>query len=446
MDNEKPKKKKTAAKKKAAEGKETRAHKAPWQETTATVDDIMRFLDDRVMLRYNTVTRRVECHIVRNYKLRSPAEYEPLTDRMVNSLWAEMAQTQEKTVRVQDMQRVIESDYVADYDPFRFYIERLPPWNPEKDDYIMELSLSVMVKGDSDEQILFYQCLKKWLVGMVAGWIDPRVVNNVILVLIGEQGSYKTTWFTHLLPPELRPYFRIKTNSSRMTKDDLLALTQYGLVCYEELDTMTGRELNELKSAVTMPAVDERPAYGRYHEHRRHLASFCGTGNNVQFLCDPTGNRRWLPFEVESITPPREQPFNYEGIYAQAYRLYRDGFQFWFSQAEIQRLARHNEQFEAVHSELELVDLHFRKPVGKEPRELVSATMALQMIGGNIVHSLSKEKIGHAFAKLGFEYRRKPSMRGYIAIHRTGVEMEAYRRKLAEKETGMTDDSMTANS
>jgi len=181
MDNEKPKKKKTAAKKKAAEGKETRAHKAPWQETTATVDDIMRFLDDRVMLRYNTVTRRVECHIVRNYKLRSPAEYEPLTDRMVNSLWAEMAQTQEKT----------------------------------------------------------------------------------------------------------------------------------------------GRELNELKSAVTM---------------------------------------------------------------------------------------------------------------------------ALQMIGGNIVHSLSKEKIGHAFAKLGFEYRRKPSMRGYIAIHRTGVEMEAYRRKLAEKETGMTDDSMTANS
>ena len=108
MDNEKPKKKKTAAKKKAAEGKETGAHKAPWQETTATVDDIMRFLDDRVMLRYNTVTRRVECHIVRNYKLRSPAEYEPLTDRMVNSLWAEMAQTQEKTVRVQDMQRVIE--------------------------------------------------------------------------------------------------------------------------------------------------------------------------------------------------------------------------------------------------------------------------------------------------------------------------------------------------
>ena len=34
-----------------------------------------------------------------------------------------------------------------------------------------------------------------------------------------------------------------------------------------------------------------------------------------------TGNRRWLPYEIESILSPREHPFNYEGIYAQAYAL-----------------------------------------------------------------------------------------------------------------------------
>ena len=45
-------------KKKRAKKKPDGEHKAPWQETTATVDDIMRFLDDRVMLRHNTVTRR----------------------------------------------------------------------------------------------------------------------------------------------------------------------------------------------------------------------------------------------------------------------------------------------------------------------------------------------------------------------------------------------------
>ncbi len=262
--------------------KGSKEHKPSWQETYASIDEIMTFLDNHILLRHNVVMGRVEYRFPTTYYNKTPTEWQPISDRVVNSLWTDMARRQ--PVRVQDIQRVIESDYVPDYDPFQFYLNHLPPWNEDMDDYIMELAMSVIVKGEAEEQLLFCQCLKKWLVGMVACWLDPKVVNNVILVLIGAQGSYKTTWFSYLLPPELRAYFRIKTNASRMTKDDLLALTQYGLVCYEELDTMTGRELNELKSAVTMPTIDERPAYERYHEHRRHLASFCGTGNNVQFL------------------------------------------------------------------------------------------------------------------------------------------------------------------
>ena len=34
--------------------------KKSWQETAATVEDIQRFLEDHVMLRYNVVTRQVE--------------------------------------------------------------------------------------------------------------------------------------------------------------------------------------------------------------------------------------------------------------------------------------------------------------------------------------------------------------------------------------------------
>ena len=40
------------------------------------------------------------------------------------------------------------------------------------------MSVSVNVRGDVQEQLLFAEYLKKWLVGMVAGWIDPQVVNN----------------------------------------------------------------------------------------------------------------------------------------------------------------------------------------------------------------------------------------------------------------------------
>ena len=417
--------------KKKKEARAERMERKPnWQEVYATVDDIQQFLSERVMLRFNVVTRRVEVHWLTDFGDAPPEldDWEALTDRQVNSLWVEMSE--QKPVRVQDIYRVIESDYVAEYNPFAFYLERLPPWDGEQD-HILGLSLSVNVKGDSDEQFLFAEYLKKWLVGMVAAWMNPQVVNNVILVLIGPQGAYKTTWFNYLLPPELRRYFYTKTNAGRMTKDDLLVLAQYGLVCCEELDTMRPAELNQLKAAVTMLSVDERAAYARYHEHRPHIASFCGTGNSLQFLSDPTGNRRWLPFEVESIEPPHENPLDYRSIYSQAYALYRKGFRYWFTQPEIERLARHNQQFETANLELELVAQYFRKPQGQEPGEFISAAMALQIIGANITQKLSKENIGRAFTALGFDSRRTNKMRGYIVVRRSAEEMRSMRYQLA---------------
>ena len=328
-------------------------HKPNWKEYTATVEDIQNFLMDRLLLRNNVVSGRVE------YKLPTPDPFQEkgsfdspslgegmgwaaLTDVMVNTLWTELSA--QKKVRAEDIWRVIRSKFVPDFNPFTFYLSQLPPW--DGDDYILGMSVSVTVKGEVEEQMRFAEYLKKWLVAMVAGWVDASVVNNVILVLIGEQGAYKTTWFNYLLPPELRPYFRIKTNSSTMTKDDLLSLSQYGLVCCEELDTMTQRDLNQLKSAVTMMSVNERIPYERFPENRPHIASFCGTGNNSQFLNDATGNRRWLPFEVASIESPRDHPFDYTNIYAQAYALYRQGFRYWFTREEIMQLSEHNRQFE----------------------------------------------------------------------------------------------------
>ena len=397
------------------------SHKKNWKEYMATVEDIQNFLMDRVLLRHNVITRRVE------YRLPDEDLWQPVNDRLVNSLWSELSAT--KVVRAQDLYRVLESDFVADYHPFRSYLDSLPPWNGEN--YILAMSVSVSVRGGVDEQMLFAGYLTKWLVGMVASWVDDTVVNNVILVLIGEQGSYKTTWFNYLLPPELRGYTYTKANGSRMGRDDLLVLAQYGLVCCEELDTMRPSELNQLKAAVTMPSIDERAAYAHYHEHRPHIASFCGTGNNLQFLSDPTGNRRWLPFEVESITSPREVPFDYEGIYAQAYALYKQGFQFWFSKADIERLTLHNRQFETPRLEAELVDVYFRRPPGQEPGEYMPVSRALQIVGGNTVQQLSAVRLGRAFMEQGFRQVRQAHSRGYVVVRRSAEEIQAHLRGMA---------------
>ncbi len=467
---------------------------------TASVDEIKAFLDGRVRLRYNVITSRVECLLtgentnnslsglntnLTNDTNKSLGEntdkslsglntnltndtnnslgvntnptcpqWQPISDRIVNTLWSQMSSVMR--VNIQDVYRVIESDYVPAFNPFVEYLESLPEWHEGDHDYIADLAATVKIKGEQEHiespeadsslftlrsslpsqeadfsLFTFPYSLKKWLVGMVAGWISEDVVNNVILVFIGEQGAYKTTWFNYLLPPQLKQYFYTKTNANRMTRDDLLTLAQYGLVCCEELDTMRPAELNQLKAAVTMPSIDERAAYAHFHEHRKHIASFCGTGNNVSFLSDPTGNRRWLPFEVESIVSPRDHPFCYEGIYSQALALYKSGFTFWFTKEEIQEQNRHNRKFETPRLEHELVDLYFRRPLEHENSMFMTSSRVLQIIGSGITQKLSATRIGMAFSELGFQRVRYHGIRGYLVMQRTAEEIMAYQKSMA---------------
>ena len=466
---------------------------------TASVDEIKAFLDGRVRLRYNVITSRVECLLTGentnnslsglntnltndtnnslgvntnnslsglNTNLTNDTnnslgvntnptcpQWQPISDRIVNTLWSQMSSVMR--VNIQDVYRVIESDYVPAFNPFVEYLESLPEWHEGDHDYIADLAATVKIKGEQEHMespeaaslkgtsqegtsqeadfslFTFPFSLKKWLVGMVAGWISEDVVNNVILVFIGEQGAYKTTWFNYLLPPQLKQYFYTKTNANRMTRDDLLTLAQYGLVCCEELDTMRPAELNQLKAAVTMPSIDERAAYAHFHEHRKHIASFCGTGNNVSFLSDPTGNRRWLPFEVESIVSPRDHPFCYEGIYSQALALYKSGFTFWFTKEEIQEQNRHNRKFETPRLEHELVDLYFRRPLEHENSMFMTSSRVLQIIGSGITQKLSATRIGMAFSELGFQRVRYHGIRGYLVMQRTAEEIMAYQKSMA---------------
>ena len=416
--------------------------KPNWQEVYASVDDIKDFLANRIFLRHNVITRRVEYRLASSFTQDFMPYWQPIEDRVVNSLWTKMSRL--KPTRVQDIFRVIESDYVPDFNPFTDYLEHLPPWDGNNN--ILILSTSVRVKGGIKKQKLFYEYLRKWLVGMVAGWVDPNEVNHEILVLIGEQGLYKTTWFQYLLPPQLRDYFYTKTNANRMGRDDLLTLAQYGLVCCEELDTMRPQELNQLKAAVTMQSIDERAAYARYHEHRSHIASFCGTGNNVQFLNDLTGNRRWLPFEVEYIDNPRTNPIDYDAVFSEAYALYQsEDFHHWFNYKEMEELSQHNEQFEATQKELELIRQRFRPPMSGETPEFVTRTEIFNAISINPGLDLKIGNIGPAMTKLGFTRKRSKSERGYEVYRYTDLEIKENKRirtELAKDDTDDTDDTI----
>ena len=156
-----------------------------------------------------------------------------------------------------------------------------------------------------------------------------------------------------------------------------------------------------------------------------------------QFLSDPTGTRRWLPFEVENIDSPMSSPFNYEGIYSQAYALYRQGFRYWFDRNEILRLSQHNQQFETARSEHELIDEYFRQPVGIEGGEYLPASVILQLVGGTSMKDINATKLGRALTAMGFESKMTRGIRRYRVVRRSTSEMQQHRQLLnVDSESG----------
>ena len=407
----------------------------------ASIQDIQEWLRSKdIRIRHNVITRKREMEgkplpppspkgreltVIADSESplfgRGLGEATELTDQHVNSLYCRFCLDTGRQAKISDFYIIIESDFYPEYHPLKEYLERLPAWDGMTD-HIDQLASRVHVTGCTQEMHNRY--FKKWFVAMVAAWIVDGVTNHEILTYIGPQGIYKSTFMRLLLPPTLRGYFSARNFANRMTKDDRLELTEMGLIALEELDHMKIHELNQLKAITTDPTVNERAAYARYRERREHIASFCGTGNNARFLTDLTSNRRWLPFMVDSIDSPYDTPINYMGTYAQAYALWKQGFRYWFDDAENAELEEHNHNFEEPNLELELIQTYFRLPQENEVGEFYTASRIIETICVSVKTPLYPRNIAIWMNKLGYQQRRRDNMRGWNVILLTATDIK----------------------
>ncbi|MBQ3239220.1 MAG: hypothetical protein IJA98_09205 [Bacteroidaceae bacterium] len=407
----------------------------------ATVADIQRFLTDSdVCIRYNVVTRKREIliDVDDNVNVNQPSggqslssstltltlNWKELESKHVNSLYCRLCLTTGLTSHPNELYNVIESDFYPEYHPLRDYLGGLPEWDGH--DYIDELASMVHVEGCTQEMHNRY--FKMWMVAMVAAWCDDRAVNHEILAYIGAQGKYKTTFMTHLLPPVLADYFAMKNFRGKADKDDRLALTELALVDLDDMDSLKPTEVEQLKALVTDPAVNLRPVYERYAVRRKHIASFCATGNNPRFLTDLSGNRRWLPFRIAGIDSPFTHDYPYEGIYAQAYHLWQTGFRYWLDEADDAELALHHRQFEELTIEEELIYTYLRVPGENETGEFLTTTRIIELIGHSIRTPLDKRKVGRAMARMGFTGKKTMKANGWNVIVLTGDDIKNRQR------------------
>ena len=381
----------------------------------ASLPEVEEFVTEQCDLRYNLLLRQLEVRW-KQPKEGNPEGWAKMTDREENTLWCNM-QRAGIFYELGYLRSLLLSDFVKTYHPLRSYLEELEPWDGVTD-HIARLADRVHCISSSPE--LFADHFKRWLVNMLASALDEQVANQQILTLVGRQGNGKTSFMSHILPPELKDYYVQKASNDPLTKDERFTLTEMLLVNLDDLNQLNYKLLDQLKALSSDRHLYDRPAYGRNKEHRPMTASFCATGNQVNFLID-NENRRWLVHEVAHVDDVWHTPIPYAGIYAQAWHLLQHGFDYRFNDREIRELNERNRSFEAPSPEREYILMHYRKPTGLEKGIYLTASQVVSRAG--VALHLSATKVGMAFKELGFTCSRTMEGRFWIVVERTSDEM-----------------------
>lgn len=130
--------------------------------------------------------------------------------------------------------------------------------------------------------------------------------------------------------------------------------------------------------------------------------------NGNDFLTDPTGSRRFLPFEVLSIDIDRAIWVDMDRVYSEARTLLNNGFRYWFDDTEIEELHRGNAAFHVQTIEYEMLLKGFEKPPEHAVTDCFMTTVEiLDYLRSYSSLNLSEKRMGEALRKAGFERRSK---------------------------------------
>ena len=368
------------------------------RKTSSKNSEIEAYLSIRYEFRYNTVLGRTEYCRMNSSDFTKVGRYE------INTLRREIDNDIGIITSSENLYSIIESSFSPRINPIQEYFKNLPlvdvsSSSPFSLKAIPDLASCVVVRN-SDKWLPY---LTKWLVAVVANAMDDRECrNHTCLVLTGEQGKFKTSFLDLLCPPALHGY-SYTGKIYPQEKDTLTYIGQNLIVNIDDqLKALNKRDENELKNLITCPMVKYRMPYDKYVEEHPHLASFVASVNGNDFLTDPTGSRRFLPFEVLSIDIEKAKRISMDNVYAEAKALLKSGFRYWFDDDEIAELYRESEDFQVQTAEMELLLRCFEKPTEDESYSLMTTTEILTYLGIYTHQPLVAKRMGEALKKAGY--------------------------------------------
>jgi len=137
------------------------------------------------------------------------------------------------------------------------------------------------------------EAIRKHLVAAVARIFRPGCKYDLVPVIVGPQGTMKSTFIKKLG----KSWFS-DTFLTVQGKEALEQIQGAWIIEIAELSALRKAEVEAIKHFISKQEDIFRPAYARTSETFPRQCVFIGTTNEFDFLNDPSGNRRFIPIDV----------------------------------------------------------------------------------------------------------------------------------------------------
>lgn len=218
--------------------------------------------------------------------------------------------------------------------------------------------------------------LKRFLISVIARVMQPGCKVDTCLILKGEQGTLKSSFFQELLPESF--WFDDSLGKDVANKDELAKLHRCVLMEWGEIEkAFSKKQAAAIKHFLTQKVDRFRPAYRRDILLFPRASVIVGTTNKEEFLTDETGDRRFWVLEPKRINLLRLRQER-DRLWAAATAAYKFGECWWLTREEEQTANQNNEQYRDTHPWQPFVEKYLA--TAEETGETVIATDVLTSI------------------------------------------------------------------
>jgi len=180
----------------------------------------------------------------------------------------------------------------------------------------------------ADESDYNTEVIELFMRGAIARALRPGTKFDHMIVLVGKQGIGKSTFLKRLAHQDAWFNDNFNTIEGDNAVEKLRGMWMVEMA--ELLSVKKAKEVEAVKAFVTSTIDTIRPKYARETEQRPRVCVFAGTTNDMDFLSDPTGNRRFIPIHCDAkerqeiLFDDSYQEF-FDQCWAEVYARWKDG-------------------------------------------------------------------------------------------------------------------------